>query len=70
MNKLERKEGVYYTQNVAELPIEERVFFREGVGVSMTLENYREATSAEIAAWEEYKEKEYQKSMEYENSNS
>lgn len=55
MNKLERKEGVYYTQNVAELPIEERVFFREGVGVSMTLENYREATAAEIAAWEEYK---------------
>lgn len=58
MNKLERKEGVYYTQNVAELPIEERVFFREGVGRSMTLENYREATAAEIAAWEEYKGKE------------
>lgn len=55
MNKLEKKEGVYYTQNVENLPIEERVFFREGKGISATSENYRIATAAELAAWEEYK---------------
>lgn len=55
MNKLEKKEGVYYTQNIEDLPIEERVFFREGKGVSATSENYRQATATEIAAWEEYK---------------
>ena len=55
MNKLEKKEGVYYTQNVENLPIEERVFFREGKGVSATSENYRQATATEVAQWEEYK---------------
>lgn len=55
MNKLEKQEGVYYTQNIEELPIEERVFFSEGKGVSATSENYRVATAAELAAWEEYK---------------
>lgn len=55
MNTLEKKEGVYYTQNVENLPIEERVFFREGKGVSATNENYRVATTEEIAAWEELK---------------
>lgn len=56
MNKLEKKEGIYYTQNVENLPIEERVFFREGKGVSATSENYRVATTQEVAQWEEYKE--------------
>ncbi len=63
MNKLEKKEGVYYTQNVENLPIEERVFFREGKGISATSENYRQATVTELAAWEEYKkqqEKEFE----------
>lgn len=63
MNKLEKKDGVYYTQNVENLPIEERVFFREGKGVSATSENYRQATTIELAAWEEYKkqqEKEFE----------
>lgn len=55
MNKLEKKDGVYYTQNVENLPIEERVFFREGKGISATSENYRQATAAELAAWKEYK---------------
>lgn len=55
MNKLEKKEGVYYTQNVENLPIEERVFFREGKGVSATSENYRVATATELNQWEEYK---------------
>ena len=55
MNKLEKQEGTYYTQNVENLPIEERVFFREGKGVSATSDNYRVATTQEVAQWEEYK---------------
>ena len=55
MNKLEKQEGVFYTQNIENLPIEERVFFREGKGVSATNDNYRVATAEEIAAWEELK---------------
>ena len=55
MNKLEKQDGVFYTQNIEDLPIEERVFFREGKGVSATSEHYRVATSQEIAAWQEYK---------------
>lgn len=54
MNKLEKKDGVYYTQNVENLPIEERVFFREGKGVSATSENYRQATADEISSWKAY----------------
>ena len=57
MNKLEKQDGVYYTQNIDNLPIEERVFFREGKGVSATSENYRVATQQELQAWEEYKNK-------------
>ena len=55
MNKLEKQEGVYYTQNIENLPIEERVFFREGKGVSATNEHYRAATSQEVDEWELYK---------------
>ena len=55
MNKLEKQEGVYYTQNIEDLPIEERVFFREGKGVNATGDYYRVATSEELAEWEDYK---------------
>lgn len=55
MNSLEKKNGVYYTQNVDSLPIEERVFFREGIGISATSENYRVATQQELIEWVEYK---------------
>lgn len=57
MNKLEKQEGVFYTQNIENLPIEERVFFREGKGISATNENYRVATENEIEEWEDYKRK-------------
>lgn len=57
MNTLDKKEGVYYTQRVDDLPIEERVFFREGKGVSATSEYYRIATEEEIEAWREYQAK-------------
>lgn len=54
MNTLEKKEGVYYTQNVNDLPIEERVFFREGKGVSATSKYYRIATPQEVEAWQQW----------------
>lgn len=54
MNTLEKKDGVYYTQNIDDLPIEERVFFREGKGVSATNEHYRVATDEEVAAWQQW----------------
>lgn len=57
MNTLNKIEGVYYTQNIENLPIEDRVFFREGKGVGATNDNYRVATEDEINAWEEYKRK-------------
>ena len=57
MNKLAKQEGIYYTQNIENLPIEERVFFREGKGVSATNEYYRVATQIELDAWDEYKKK-------------
>ena len=57
MNTLKKKEGVYYTQNIDNLPIEERVFFREGKGISATNENYRVATEQEIEDWNEYQRK-------------
>ena len=57
MHTLEKQEGVYYTQNIENLPIEERVFFREGKGISATSENYRVATSKEIEEWKEYQKK-------------
>ena len=57
MNTLKKKEGVYYTQNIDDLPIEERVFFREGKGMGATNENYRVATSKEIEEWKEYQRK-------------
>jgi hypothetical protein len=57
MNTLKKIEGVYYTQNIENLPIEERVFFREGKGVTATNENYRVATEKEIEEWKEYHKK-------------
>lgn len=45
--------GVLYTQNV-ELPIEERVFFKEAVGMGVNDGRFREATEAELMAKAEY----------------
>ena len=63
MNTLEKKEGVYYTQNTDNLPIEERVFFREGKGMSATSDNYRVATADELSLWEQYKKEQEQLSV-------
>jgi hypothetical protein len=63
MNTLKKIEGVYYTQNIENLPIEERVFFREGKGISATNENYRVATEKEIEEWKEYQKKQEEEMM-------
>jgi hypothetical protein len=54
MEKLEKKEGVVYTQN-KELLIEERVFFVEGVVADK--DDYRIATEQELMDKEEYERK-------------
>ena len=61
MNTLEKKDGMYYTQNVENLPIEERVFFREGKGVSATSEYYRVATQQEVEAWQQWQKEQEEK---------
>lgn len=48
--------GVIYTQN-AELPIEERVFFRAATGVGVNDGRFREATAEELEAKREYDRK-------------
>ena len=48
-----KNNGVVYTQN-EELPIEERVFFREAIGMGVNDGRFREATEAELMAKAEY----------------
>lgn len=55
MENLEKVEGKYYTQNVDELPIEERVFFTQGKVANVN--DFRFATEEEISAWREYEER-------------
>jgi hypothetical protein len=50
--------GVYLTQNIDDLPIEERVFFRQGVGMNIDSGIYREATPQELAEWKEWQRRE------------
>lgn len=45
--------GVVYTQN-EELPIEERVFFKEAIGMGVNDGRFREATTEELEAKAEY----------------
>lgn len=45
--------GVVYTQN-EELPIEERVFFREAIGMGVNDGRFRVATESELEAKAEY----------------
>lgn len=52
MEKLIKKEGVYYTQNINNLPIEDRTFFTEGLVANIN--DWREATTDEILEWKVY----------------
>ena len=62
MEKLTKKQGILYTQNVEELPIEERVFFSQGLVASK--DDYREATPQEVQAYIEHKKAEEEKMKE------
>lgn len=48
--------GVIYTQ-VEDVPIEERVFFTEGIGVNANLNHFRPATQDEIDDFKEFESK-------------
>lgn len=54
MEKLNKIDGKYYTQNDEGLSIEQRVFFREGIVANVN--DFRIATEEEISKWQEYKE--------------
>lgn len=56
MNTIIANEGKWLTQR-ADLPIEERGFFKMIIGVKATSEYFREATTEEIAEWKEYQRK-------------
>lgn len=58
MEKLIKKEGVYYTQVANDIPIEERTFFTEGLVAN--LNDWREATEEEIKAHQELINKQYE----------
>lgn len=62
MNTIIAKEGGYLTQIAYDIPIEERIFVKKLTGVKATYEYYREATTDEIAEWEEWKRKQEENS--------
>jgi hypothetical protein len=54
MEKIKTNKG-FYTQNIDELPIEERVFFTEGIVANAN--DFRFATEQEVEDWKEYLKK-------------
>lgn len=63
MIEIKVDKGKFFTQNTEDMPIEERVFFSQGLVASK--DDYRIATEAEIEAWREYqaKQEEEQRAM-------
>lgn len=61
MEKLSKIDGKYYTQNIEELSIEERVFFTEGLVANVN--DFRIATTEEIEEWKEYQKKQEEEIM-------
>ena len=59
MEKLRKIEGKYYTQNIEELPIEERVFFTEGLVANKN--DFRFATELEVEAWQQWQKEQEEK---------
>ena len=57
MNTIQATDNGYLTQIATDIPIEERIFVKKLSGVKATFDYYREATTDEIEAWEEYKRK-------------
>lgn len=58
MEKLKNIEGVFYTQNIENIPIEKRIFFREGLVANVN--DFRIATETELHAWEDWKKEQEQ----------
>jgi hypothetical protein len=56
MKQIESIDGVMFTQNIDNLPIEERVFFRAAIGMNADDEHFRPATTEELGAWAAWKE--------------
>lgn len=56
MKQLDSIDGVLFTQNIDNLPIEERVFFRAAIGMNADDEHFRQATTEELDAWAAWKE--------------
>lgn len=67
MEKLNKIGGKLYTQNIDELPIEERVFFTEGIVADVN--NFRVATDEEVKAWIDYQAMEEERMRNELNSN-
>ena len=57
MNTIQATDNGYLTQIATDIPIEERIFVKKLSGVKATFDYYREATTDEIEAWEEYTRK-------------
>lgn len=55
MEKLNKIEGKYYTQNIDDLPIEERILFVQGLVANK--DDYRIATEQEVIDWKEEQKK-------------
>lgn len=64
MEKIKTEQG-FYTQNIDSLPIEERVFFSEGIVANVN--DFRMATADEVAEWKEYQRRQEE---EYDTWNS
>ena len=60
MEKIKTNKG-FYTQNIDELPIEERVFFTEGTVANVN--DFRLATEQEVEDWKEYLKKQEEEMM-------
>ena len=56
MKELKAKEGYYLTQS-ADVAENERVYVTAIKGANVNEADWREATDAEVAEWEEYKKK-------------
>lgn len=53
MNTIKANEGGYLTQR-EDMPIDQRSFYKEIIGINATWENFREATPDEVRYWNDF----------------
>lgn len=58
MKELVKVDGVIYTQNIDNIPVEERVFFKAAVGMNADEEHFRPATPKELEDYEAWRAEE------------